>query len=146
MAFQASSLLFSLHFSLHFRKEEETRSKRVSGTHNCIALNCDFEEVLFQTSPDYHIIFAGHISWILDLLGEIFSFFFFFLYARQKLRIAKQYQGTQCGGALLRTTRRRTEDTTLETEKRHGDTETYKALPRKDIFRTLSVVERNASK
>ena len=32
------------------------------------------------------------------------------------------------------------------TEKRHGVTETYKALPRKDIFRTLSVVERNASK
>ena len=32
------------------------------------------------------------------------------------------------------------------TEKRHGVTETCKALPRKDIFRTLSVVERNASK
>ncbi len=32
------------------------------------------------------------------------------------------------------------------TEKRHGVTETYKALPRKDIFRTLSVVERNTSK
>ena len=32
------------------------------------------------------------------------------------------------------------------TEKRYGVTETYKALPRKDIFRTLSVVERNASK
>ena len=27
-------------------------------------------------------------------------FIFFFLYAKQKLRIAKQYQDTQCGGAL----------------------------------------------
>ena len=32
------------------------------------------------------------------------------------------------------------------TEKRHGVTETYKALPRENIFRTLNVVERNASK
>ena len=35
---------------------------------------------------------------------------------------------------------------TVGTKQKHGDTETYKALPRKDIFRTLSVVERNASK
>ena len=67
-------------------------------------------------------------------------------YVRQKLRIAKQYQGTQCGGALQTTTRRRTGDSTFRTERKNGDTETYKALPRKDIFRTLSVVERNASK
>ena len=70
----------------------------------------------------------------------------FFLYARQTLRIAKQYQGTQCGGALKTTTRRRTGDTTLRTEKRHGDTETYKALPRKNIFRTFNVVRRNTPK
>ena len=68
------------------------------------------------------------------------------MYAKQKLRIARQYQGTQCGGALQKTTRRRTGETTLETEKRHGDTETYKALPRKDIFRTFSVVRRNTTK
>ena len=35
---------------------------------------------------------------------------------------------------------------TLRTEKRHGDTETYKALPRKNIFRTFDVVRRNTSK
>ena len=31
-------------------------------------------------------------------------------------------------------------------EKKNGDTETYKALPRKDIFRTFNVVRRNTSK
>ena len=30
--------------------------------------------------------------------------------------------------------------------KKNGDTETYKALPRKDIFRTFNVVRRNTSK
>ena len=66
---------------------------------------------------------------------------------RQKLRIARQYQGTQSGGALQRTTRRRTGDSTFRTErKKNGDTETYKALPRKDIFRTFNVVRRNTSK
>ena len=71
----------------------------------------------------------------------------FFFVSKAKLRIAKQYQGTQCGGALKTTTRRRTGDTTLRTEKKkHGDTETYKALPRKDIFRTFNVVRRNTPK
>jgi hypothetical protein len=77
---------------------------------------------------------------------SIILFFSFFLYARQTLRIARQYQGTQCGGALQTTTRRRTGDTTLRTEKKHGVTETYKVLPRKDIFRTFNVVRRNTSK
>ena len=31
-------------------------------------------------------------------------------------------------------------------KKKNGDTETYKALPRKDIFRTFSVVRRNTTK
>ena len=31
---------------------------------------------------------------------------------------------------------------TVGTEKKHGVTETYKALPRKDIFRTFNVVRR----
>ena len=35
---------------------------------------------------------------------------------------------------------------TIGTEKRHGDTETYKAPPRKNIFRTFNVVRRNISK
>ena len=32
------------------------------------------------------------------------------------------------------------------TKQKHGDTETYKALPRKDIFRTFDVVRRITSK
>ena len=35
---------------------------------------------------------------------------------------------------------------TVGTKQKHGDTETYKALPRKDIFRTFNVVRRNTSK
>ena len=35
---------------------------------------------------------------------------------------------------------------TVGTEQKHGVTETYKALPRKDIFRTFNVVRRNTSK
>ena len=82
----------------------------------------------------------------MSLKANNFQRLLFFLYARQTLRIAKQYQGTQCGGALQTTTRRRTGDTTLRTEKKHGVTETYKALPRKNIFRTFNVVRRNTSK
>ena len=63
------------------------------------------------------------------------------MYARQKLRIAK---------AILRQAVRRCISKKLHavgpeklqtegTEKRHGVTETYKALPRKDIFRTPEV-------
>ena len=33
-----------------------------------------------------------------------------------------------------------------ERSKKNGDTEAYKALPRKDIFRTFNVVRRNTSK
>ena len=54
-------------------------------------------------------------------------FYLFFSSVRKaKLRIAEQYQGAQCGGALQTTTRRRTGETTLRTEKRSGVTETYK--------------------
>ena len=35
---------------------------------------------------------------------------------------------------------------TVGTKQKHGDTETYKALPRKNIFRTFSVVRRNTTK
>ena len=35
---------------------------------------------------------------------------------------------------------------TVGTKQKHGDTETYKALPRKDIFRTFSVVRRDTTK
>ena len=35
---------------------------------------------------------------------------------------------------------------TVGTKQKRGDTETYKALPRKDIFRTFNVVRRNTSK
>ena len=35
---------------------------------------------------------------------------------------------------------------TVGTKQKYGDTETYKALPRKNIFRTFNVVRRNTPK